>query len=72
LLELKNLSFAVKDEDGTEKTILHDVNLTVPDRKFTVITGPNGSGKSTLAKLIMGIEQPTGGSILLTDRTSPG
>ncbi len=72
MLELKNLSFAVRDEDGTEKTILHDVNLTVPDRKFTVITGPNGSGKSTLAKLIMGIEQPTGGQILFdgTDITS--
>ena len=72
LLELKNLSFAVTDEDGTKKTILHDVNLTVPDRKFVVITGPNGSGKSTLAKLIMGIEQPTGGQILFdgTDITA--
>ena len=29
----------------------------------TVITGPNGGGKSTLVRLIMGIEQPTSGSI---------
>ena len=41
------------------------VNLTVPDGKFVVITGPNGGGKSTLAKIIMGVEAPTEGTILL-------
>ena len=30
-----------------------------------VVTGPNGSGKSTLAKVIMGIENPDTGTILL-------
>ena len=33
--------------------------------KFVVITGPNGGGKSTLARLIMGIEKPSTGRILL-------
>ena len=64
MLELRNLSFSVEDE-GVKKEILHDVNLTVEDRKFVVITGPNGSGKSTLARLIAGIEKPTAGQILL-------
>ncbi|MDE8703911.1 ATP-binding cassette domain-containing protein, partial [Adlercreutzia equolifaciens] len=36
---------------------------TIPDDRFTVITGPNGGGKSTLAKLIMGLEEPTSGTI---------
>lgn len=74
MLELKNLSFSVSNEDGTTHEILNDVNLTVPDRKFVVITGPNGSGKSTLAKLIMGMEKPTGGQILFdgTDITDLG
>lgn len=63
MLELKNISFNVADEKG-EKDIIKDVSLTLEDGKFIVITGPNGGGKSTLAKLIMGIEQPTGGQIL--------
>ena len=64
MLELRNLSFAV-EEDGVKKEILHDLNLTVRDNHFMVITGPNGSGKSTLARLIAGIEKPSSGQILL-------
>ena len=62
MLELKNLSFSV-ESDGVQKEILHNLDLTIPDGKFVVITGPNGSGKSTLARLIMGIEKPTSGQI---------
>ena len=64
MLEIRNLSFAVSEDDKS-KEIIHDLNLTIEDGKFTVITGPNGSGKSTLARLIMGIEKPISGSILL-------
>ena len=62
MLEIKNLSFAVS-EDNREKEIIHDLSLTIENGKFVVITGPNGSGKSTLARLIMGIEKPIAGSI---------
>ena len=62
MLEIKNVSFSVPENDG-DKEILRDVSLTVPARKLLVITGPNGGGKSTLAKLIAGIERPTAGSI---------
>lgn len=65
MLELKNLSFKVDNEDGSGALhIIEGLDLTIDDGKFVVITGPNGGGKSTLAKLIMGIEQPTGGQIL--------
>ena len=63
MLELKNLSFSV-DDGGSQKEILHNLNLSVDNGKFVVITGPNGSGKSTLARIIMGIEKPTKGQIL--------
>ena len=71
MLEIKNLSFAV-EEDGRQKEILRNLNLTIDDGKFVVITGPNGSGKSTLARLIMGIERPTAGSILFDGRDVTG
>ena len=63
MLEIQNLSFSV-EEEGRKKDILKNLNLTIEDGTFTVITGPNGSGKSTLARLIMGIEQPTEGRLL--------
>ncbi|MBR5272291.1 MAG: ATP-binding cassette domain-containing protein [Clostridia bacterium] len=71
MLELKNVCFEIESEKGKIK-IINDISLTLDDGKFVVITGPNGSGKSTLAKLIMGIEKPTSGQILLdgTDITN--
>ena len=60
MLELKNISFSA---DG--KQILRNINLTIDDAKFVVITGPNGGGKSTLAKVIAGIITPDSGQILL-------
>lgn len=63
MLELQHISFSV-DVDGKQKGILRDINLVIDDQ-FVAVTGPNGSGKSTLAKLIMGIEKPTQGRILL-------
>ena len=62
MLELKNISFQVPDENR-EKEIIRDVSLRIPDHRLVVITGPNGGGKSTLAKLIAGIEAPTAGRI---------
>lgn len=60
MLELKNIYF---ERDG--KKILNNINLQIDSNKFVVITGPNGSGKSTLAKIIMGIEKPDKGQIIL-------
>ena len=67
MLELKHLTFGV-DSEGAGREIVRDVSLTLPDGKLIVVTGPNGGGKSTLARLIMGIEKPTSGRILLNDQ----
>lgn len=64
MLELKNLSYRVRNDDGTETTILNNISLTIEDKQLIVFTGPNGGGKTTLAKAIMGLIQPTSGQIL--------
>ncbi len=64
MLEIKNVSYRVEEQDAVIPIIEH-LNLTVGDGKFVVITGPNGGGKSTLAKLIMGVYPVTEGRILL-------
>ena len=78
MLSLENVCFEVEnnDKNRTKKSILKNINLTINDGKFIVVTGPNGSGKSTLAKIIMGIEKPTSGRILfngidITNMTIP-
>lgn len=60
MLELKNICFT-----RDNKKILDHVNLTIDENKLIAITGPNGSGKSTICKIIMGIEKPDEGQVIL-------
>lgn len=64
MLELKNISYTV-DEGENSKEIIKNLDLTIDNGKFVVITGPNGGGKSTLAKIIAGIVTPDKGKIIL-------
>lgn len=66
MLELKNVSYLVEDEQG-KKQILQKINLRLEER-FVAFTGPNGGGKSTLAKVIAGIIRPTEGRIYFDGR----
>ena len=63
MLELKKLCLTANDENGKAE-ILKNIDLTVEDKKFIVITGPNGGGKTTLAKTVMGLAKPTSGQII--------
>jgi len=63
MLELKNISYSIQTAEG-RTDIIKNVNLTIADGQLIVFTGPNGGGKTTLAKIIMGLVQPTEGSII--------
>jgi len=58
MLEVLNVSHEYDNE-----TILHDINLTIKSKTFTVITGESGSGKSTLLSIISTLLKPTDGEI---------
>jgi phospholipid/cholesterol/gamma-HCH transport system ATP-binding protein len=49
---------------GTRR-ILDGVSFRVPEGQVTVILGGSGSGKSTLLRHLVGLEQPSGGQILI-------
>lgn len=61
-LVIENLS--KKYTNGEEDT-LHEISLTVEKGEFLCIVGASGCGKSTLLNLVAGLEEPTGGRILL-------
>jgi ATP-binding cassette subfamily B protein len=63
-ITIRDLSFAYP---GTERMVLSALNLTFPAGATVAIVGENGSGKSTLVKLLLGMYQPTSGSILIDD-----
>lgn len=44
-----------------------ELDLSIQEGEIHCIIGPNGAGKSTLFKLLMGIERPTAGAIVLDD-----
>ncbi|HSU37004.1 MAG TPA: sugar ABC transporter ATP-binding protein [Propionibacteriaceae bacterium] len=44
---------------------LKGVNFEVRRGKVTVLFGENGAGKSTLMKILSGVEQPSGGQLIL-------
>jgi zinc transport system ATP-binding protein len=43
--------------------ILQDVHLKVPRGDFLIVIGPNGGGKTTLLKLMLGLLEPTRGTV---------
>ncbi len=54
------------------RAVLQNMNLQIPENKFTVVVGPSGCGKSTLINLIAGYEEPDSGSIVACSRAVDG
>lgn len=51
------------------KRIVGPINLEVSPKGFTIIMGPNGSGKTSLLRLLHGLENPRGGSLVWNGAT---
>jgi peptide/nickel transport system ATP-binding protein len=51
-----------------EMTAVKDASFNIGENEFVALVGESGSGKSTIAKLLVGLEQPSGGRILLNGR----
>lgn len=47
------------------KTILHDVSISIPSNKISIIIGANGCGKSTLLKTMARLIKPISGQVTL-------
>ncbi|MFD5198571.1 ABC transporter ATP-binding protein [Streptomyces sp. NPDC058375] len=59
-LAARSLTLAYED-----RTVVHELDLTVPDGQVTVIVGPNACGKSTTLRALGRLLKPRGGAVLL-------
>ncbi|MCQ4209724.1 ABC transporter ATP-binding protein [Streptomyces longispororuber] len=62
-LSARDLTLAYED-----RTVVHNLDLAVPDGQVTVIVGPNACGKSTTLRALGRLMKPAGGSVLLDGR----
>ena len=63
-IEVSGLEFAYQPD----KPVLRQVSFSIKSGCVTSILGPNGSGKTTLLKLILGLQQPSSGTIKILGR----
>jgi len=47
------------------RQVLSDVSFTIRKGEFTGLIGPNGAGKTTLLRVILGLQEPSGGQVLI-------
>jgi ABC-type multidrug transport system fused ATPase/permease subunit len=64
-IEIKQASFQYNSHGSFEIT---DLSLKVEAGSFVAIVGPSGSGKSTLVDLMLGLQNPKSGAILISGK----
>jgi len=57
----------VKKSYGSAQ-VIHGVSIDIADGEFVVLVGPSGCGKSTLLRMLAGLEEISGGEILIDGR----
>lgn len=48
--------------------VVHGIDLEVASQEFVVLVGPSGCGKSTTLRMIAGLEEISGGKLIIDDR----
>lgn len=67
ILETKQLCKFYGTGENQVKAVNH-VNIQIQQGEFVAIVGKSGSGKSTLLHMLGGLDTPTSGSVILSDK----
>src|SRR6185295_17162624 len=71
MIEVRDVS-RVYRRGVDEVHALEHVSLHIPSGKFVALMGPSGSGKSTLLNLLVGLDQPDAGEVIVAGRSLAG
>jgi energy-coupling factor transport system ATP-binding protein len=67
-VELRGVTFGY----DSSRTVLHGIDLVLPQGQFVALTGDNGAGKTTLARHLVGLVRPQIGDVRLLGRPIAG
>ena len=65
MLEIQNVSKQYTRPNHQQVDAVSGVSLTLEEHRIYALVGESGCGKSTLSRLILGLEAPTSGRVLL-------
>lgn len=65
IIDIKDISFTY---EGQDSFALQNVSLTVTKGEWLAVVGHNGSGKSTLARILLGLQLPNSGAVIVDSK----
>jgi NitT/TauT family transport system ATP-binding protein len=71
ILSVRDLKKCHAGENGVH-VVFDEVSLEIRRREFITVIGPSGCGKSTLLRIVAGLDEATGGDILLDGKPVGG
>jgi len=71
ILEIENLKKAYDDKEKTH-VVFDNISLKIHRREIICVVGASGCGKSTLARIVAGLDEASGGQVLLDGKPVEG
>lgn len=66
------VQFSNVSKNFGNKSLIDNVSFIIKKWNLTTLIGPNGAGKTTIAKLILGLEKPSSGNIVINPKLRIG
>lgn len=67
-VQLKNITKHYGTKRKPQSLILKGIDVEINDGEFIVVVGPSGCGKSTFLRVLAGLEEASGGTIMIGDQ----
>ena len=71
IARINDISLSYTEQDK-ELVVMKDVNLSVYYNEFLSLIGPSGCGKSSLIRMLIGLQEPTSGSVTFKGKAVDG